>query len=452
MLNIPDIVGWTPLHIACYYKRPDVILLLLKNSANLFTKDREGITPLDLVFDNSECLKVINNFLAINKDHLDKTIIQVENSVYSFNPKHNLKKIYFKKLVRNKTNNFSCGDIMEHIHSPENNNQSIFKNYKFIPKKHKFFHNFNNNNFDHNIQEQNANSNLLKKMKTAQEYEYLSSNRQEDNYSKINTLNKIRHEYEKENKPKPGHYKTDSLIKTPRIFPEVKQFHGVKYKDEISDYNTHDVKVNKRLHNLYLASNESDNESLFEDVIKYKSENIFKNIISHRQRNRSQIITKDYSLKSNNEDTICINDDNSISLSEKLPYYNLPQDPVIVELLNLKIIDKPETDQFLNKNKFGEILFKSYGCTANEVDDLICLLLSYDFKFGLLLFLSFGEVPNCIENFVNFLRKNNMNKNLLGLILSNKDFNFSHIYFNSFDFEKTNLRDSLKKCFKSKII
>jgi hypothetical protein len=69
-----------------------------------------------------------------------------------------------------------------------------------------------------------------------------------------------------------------------------------------------------------------------------------------------------------------------------------------------------------------------------------------------LLFLSFGEVPNCIENFVNFLRKNNMNKNLLGLILSNKDFNFSHIYFNSFDFEKTNLRDSLKKCFKSKII
>src|SRR4051812_48138366 len=37
MINIPDIVGWTSLHIACYYKRPDVILLLLKNRANIST-------------------------------------------------------------------------------------------------------------------------------------------------------------------------------------------------------------------------------------------------------------------------------------------------------------------------------------------------------------------------------------------------------------------------------
>ena len=27
MINIPDIVGWTSLHIACFYNRPDVVLI-----------------------------------------------------------------------------------------------------------------------------------------------------------------------------------------------------------------------------------------------------------------------------------------------------------------------------------------------------------------------------------------------------------------------------------------
>jgi hypothetical protein len=62
-ISMPDIVGWTALHVACYYKRQDVILLLLKYGANLNIKDRDGIYAVDLISKDQPCLDIINNFI-----------------------------------------------------------------------------------------------------------------------------------------------------------------------------------------------------------------------------------------------------------------------------------------------------------------------------------------------------------------------------------------------------
>lgn len=60
---MPDIVGWTPLHVACHYKRDDVILLLLKHGANLNNKNRDGLYAIDLICNDLKCRHVINNFI-----------------------------------------------------------------------------------------------------------------------------------------------------------------------------------------------------------------------------------------------------------------------------------------------------------------------------------------------------------------------------------------------------
>ena len=65
MINIPDLVGWTPLHMACYYNRPDVVLLLLKSGANYNTHNRDKLSARDLAIKhrNYYCVKVLDNFM-----------------------------------------------------------------------------------------------------------------------------------------------------------------------------------------------------------------------------------------------------------------------------------------------------------------------------------------------------------------------------------------------------
>lgn len=66
MVDIPDLAGWTSLHISCYFKRSECILLLLKNHANLLTRNRNSDCPFDLVYDDIKCIEVIGNFVQEN--------------------------------------------------------------------------------------------------------------------------------------------------------------------------------------------------------------------------------------------------------------------------------------------------------------------------------------------------------------------------------------------------
>jgi hypothetical protein len=449
MLNLPDIVGWTPLHIACYYKRPDVMLLLLKNGANLFTKDREGITPLDLVFDNGECLQVINNFLALNKDNTERTQPQSEITMCSFDPKNNLKKLICHKQYKKRAN-FSSGNLAETIENEES--QKVLNNYKFIPKRHKFYYNYMKNDCDFNFDNKDI-TKTLNRMKTSQETECLNSPREEDLFTKKNTLKRVKNELNKENIRCPIR-EDKCLIKGPLIFPQVKQFTNVKYcntytvNTECTSNRINDNSI-QRLHNLYLVSGNSDDESFnFENILKNKSQNRKK--LSHRNRNRSLIIDGDED-KSKSNDDISLNDDNSFSISENQPYYNI-NDAILHNVNDFRLFEKPDTKNFLINIKLDEIFFKLYGCKKEMVDELICFLFNFDYKFTFLLFLNIMEIRNSKEKLLSYLRGININKNLLGLLLSrDKDDMCKTLYFNSFELGKSSLRDSLRKSFKSKI-
>lgn len=43
--------GWTPLHIAVFFKRHFICHLLLKKGGNMYIKNREGNSPYDLIKD-----------------------------------------------------------------------------------------------------------------------------------------------------------------------------------------------------------------------------------------------------------------------------------------------------------------------------------------------------------------------------------------------------------------
>ena len=47
-MNVKDIEGWTPLHVASYKGDKKLASLLIKNGADVETKDRKGLTPLDV--------------------------------------------------------------------------------------------------------------------------------------------------------------------------------------------------------------------------------------------------------------------------------------------------------------------------------------------------------------------------------------------------------------------
>lgn len=121
MLNLPDVVGWTPLHIACFYKRPDVILLLLKYNVRLNVKDREGNIPLELCRDSNECQKIFYNFMKNNLNQPD--LLKSNQNI--MNKKRKI--------------NFS---LIENQNDDEPEEEMDYIQYKNTPRKHKFFSRF----------------------------------------------------------------------------------------------------------------------------------------------------------------------------------------------------------------------------------------------------------------------------------------------------------------------
>jgi len=171
MINIPDIVGWTPMHIACYYHRKEVILLLLKNDANLFFKDREGLHPYDLLDNDKNCVDAINSYLIYIEQNKQKQKAEMKYNDYEYketdqnylpttnnltsaykNEQFFLKYIYKQKMMsmRNDETNFSFNEqnVMDFI-KLTTTNERIMENYKFIPKKPKFYLNFKESQFNH---------------------------------------------------------------------------------------------------------------------------------------------------------------------------------------------------------------------------------------------------------------------------------------------------------------
>lgn len=178
MIDIPDLAGWTSLHIACYFKRSECILLLVKNHANLLTRNRDGECPFDLVHDDISCIEVIGNFVKENPTFDTYLNERIENLIedndydsnfitedfntnkYDKNIIDNLYKIYLKKKKEKDdyNNQNSNSKTPTKVESKDDDDDSKFKKevynvldlkqkmsdlYKIIPKKHTFYLEYN---------------------------------------------------------------------------------------------------------------------------------------------------------------------------------------------------------------------------------------------------------------------------------------------------------------------
>jgi len=78
MIDIADIAGWTPLHIAAFYQRPYICHILLKKGAYPYYSSRNGETPWDLVKDkNTEEIFFV---------HFDRAELRKMSRVKTANP------------------------------------------------------------------------------------------------------------------------------------------------------------------------------------------------------------------------------------------------------------------------------------------------------------------------------------------------------------------------------
>ena len=65
--------------MACYYNRPDVVLLLLKSGANYNTHNRDKLSARDLAIKcgNYNCAKVLDNFIHYQKIEKEKCLNEI---------------------------------------------------------------------------------------------------------------------------------------------------------------------------------------------------------------------------------------------------------------------------------------------------------------------------------------------------------------------------------------
>lgn len=263
MINIPDIVGWTPMHIACYHQRKEVILLLLKNDANLFFKDREGLHPFDLLDNDKSCVEAINSYLTyveqnkqrqkadfkFNDNEMRETDSNYQpntNYVASMyrNEQFFLKYIYKQKMMSMKNDetnlSFNEQNVMDFI-KLTTTNEKIMENYKFIPKKPKFYLNFKESQFncDRVASSVSFKKNQLKSINTdlpnCNKFNSLTKSVTLNNSSKINRSNTATNCYNSFNNQrfikendfkgrKQQHCNTPVIlsIKLPKAFPHTK--------------------------------------------------------------------------------------------------------------------------------------------------------------------------------------------------------------------------------------
>ncbi len=137
MVTLPDIVGWTALHVACFYKRADVILLLLKNGANLLTKDRDKLLACDLVLDDPDCVEVIANYLTLlGKKKINNNKIANNNFEDNNQNRNSMNNLRIPNILDNNplnlSNNQELGEFNNQV-TPTPNNQINQENLETNP-------------------------------------------------------------------------------------------------------------------------------------------------------------------------------------------------------------------------------------------------------------------------------------------------------------------------------
>ena len=365
MINIPDIVGWTPIHIACYYKRKEIVLLLLKNSANLFFKDREGLYPYNLIANDQSCTEAINSYLMYiqnNKNNVRNSVEYEEKNTeinnetnqnnlltYSKN-EHFFKKYFYKQKQiscknENDAKNFSFTEQnMQDFIKLSDANEKIFESYKFIPKKPKFYLNYksfqnlndirlgSSINFNHDLKNKilnftNLSTSILKtpKMNKSNTF-YNNSSTSKKNFEYIENL-----EQNKANNILKIST-TNISIKLPKAFPTTKNIGiliGSSAKinkfcfDEFIEDSEKTIVYNDTLENEYFEDNKINkikDKNFKEDSIEYDKNdamienNINLNMLGSEESEDSFIIDFDISF---NEDLAKVSQKKNLTKKER---------------------------------------------------------------------------------------------------------------------------------------
>ena len=67
MIDMTDVDGWTPMHVAAFFKRPVVCHLLLKKGGNPYIPNKDNKRPFELTSDLKVKEIFDNHFKKINE-------------------------------------------------------------------------------------------------------------------------------------------------------------------------------------------------------------------------------------------------------------------------------------------------------------------------------------------------------------------------------------------------
>ena len=502
MINIPDIVGWTSLHIACFYNRPDVVLLLLKNGANYKTKNREKETPKDLAIKVKGfiCVNVIDNFVKYQKKEMEKFIMDLNNKDKGGVSKCELYEDIMKKYMTyqklrgeylqthddffdrdncdDEDLNDNLGDDVFVRNNVQFNNHNLnYEKYKkekediekiekYINllskemsnrKENKIFNKDNNNNYDiennKSIDMEKYFSATVKSTKEKKHEELLSK------YKYIPHKHKFYLNYKFEN----GTFKSRTfsdeikenkiLIHMPSSLPSMTSMNSLNKLKKSStitypkNNNNNNNNNNNIINNEIFDINEEEiyKTYSFDENNSRSSSNDSLDIEIDNNKKKMIINDNNNSLVLNKDEQDDYDEDKTLSIDDENIAHNL-----IVEnsrnILNDQVIFKNISNKFY---KFSNCDFSIFLTQHNDIfEEILYVLFYFDYYFGLMFLISVCNINNSILNLISYITSNIFDKKLKMLILTNSNPFILKIYFNSFYFSNNSVIDSIYKSFK----
>lgn len=400
-IDITDLAGWTPLHVACYFKRASCIFLLLKHKASLLTRNREGVCPFDLIQEDKVCVELISEYInqtnIINSymENRLKEIIEINDDMKQSIEFNNLLKTNMRKNEINNLNDNEVLSILSHLNSlykeiPKENVFSIkYKNQIIYSQIDKLKNNNKSVNCYENLDSYIGNE---KKegfdIRNTSMFKLISPNENINLSHRVNIVSNSKIKLEEDNK-------TDSS--TEYEINDLMTIIKTEYSDLSTIYNDYN----------YSYSNNNDNITFINQnkiIIKSLLDNIYTNHIDNLcDKNENDDDDKTNSLN----DTIILHEVNfyedTNNILKVLENLNNSEKNILSDeyLLKDRLFLTFESENFLKTRRLSSIIKKS----KSSIENIILACISLSSSFGLLIFCGLMNIPNTIIEFIKAIRE-----------------------------------------------
>lgn len=406
------------------------------------------------------------DFKKYNLGDYPMSIIEIKNSMIKI-PKQFPTTQNLKKLLKYENNEY-IKDKMSNVNHPKLRNS--------------YNHNFLNNNY--NFHQEAVISEITKSRQVFSDDEYEERQRET---KRLKIKKEISHDQSRFN----SNYLPNNTDVVPR--PNFFSYRGMPdHVNIMLTTNNYKIDSDSEKYKVYDSMSYGSDDSFILDssvikestpVISSRNKESSSNVQTHKARNKSfvNIYKHESPVKKNKseeelDETVWLhyNDyEDSIIFSEEIASIkpeimkNKKPETVIFNEKYFKIFKDPETEYFLTKIKFSELFFNIFKVSSKEIESITLEISKYDSYFAILFFLNVIESDNSCEKLITFLKKIISSKELIGMFLvstlSTQDvlndascLNLNEIkniisekYFESFEFEKSNLKESIRKCFQS---